>query len=175
MAEPARIDPEDREWLAAVGLLAVYWADLEIMMDTYIATMIVHPSTYSLGDPSVDTDKELDITFNRRIRMWKDALALLPVQDDLKTQSLELAERARNARNHRDILLHGETRRDAKGRMTANHLPRKRGQKIQYVPYPPEKILKIAGEILDIHASVTDLTIRTMAALLNNSPQLRGA
>jgi hypothetical protein len=166
MAEPATIDPDDREWLAAVGLLAVYWADLEIVMDTYIATMIVHPSTYSLGDPSVDTDKALDITFNRRIRMWKDAVALLPVQEDLKRESLEVADRARNARNHRDILLHGETRRDAGGRMTANHLPRKRGQKVQYVPYPPEKVLKIAGEILDIQASVTDLVIRTIATLL---------
>jgi len=166
MAEPARIDPDDREWLAAVGLLAVYWADLEIVMDTYIATMIVHPSTYSLGDPSADTDESLDITFNRRIRMWKDAVALLPVQEDLKRESLEVADRARNARNHRDILLHGETRRDAEGRMTANHLARKRGQKVQYVPYPPEKVLKIAGEILDIQASVTDLMIRTMATLL---------
>lgn len=166
MAESARIEPDDREWLAAVGLLAVYWADLEIVIDTYIATMIVHPSTYSLSYPSVDTDKALDITFNRRIRLWKDAVALLPVQDGLRRESFELADRARNARNHRDIFLHGETRRDAKGRMTANHLPRKRDQKVQYVPYPPEKVLQIAGEILDIQASVIDLMIRTMALLL---------
>lgn len=168
MAEPATIDPEDREWLAAVGLLAVYWADLEIMMDTYIATMIVHPSAHSPRDPSVDTDKALDITFNRRIRKWKDTVALLPMEDDLKTQSLELAERARNARNHRDMLLHGETRRDTKGLMTANYLPRKRGQRVQYVPYPPEKVLKVAGEILDIHASIIELMFRTMAALLDH-------
>jgi hypothetical protein len=50
--------------------------------------------------------------------------------------------------------------------MTANHLPRKRGQKIQYVPYSPEKVLNIAGEILDIHANVIELMMRTMAALL---------
>jgi hypothetical protein len=168
-----KIEEEDREWLAAVGLMTVYWADLEIMMDTYIAVLISHPDS-TLIDRPIDTQTALDITFNKRIRLWKDTIAELPLDQTTKTQSLELAERARDARNHRDILVHGMTRRRPDGTMVANHLPRKKGQKVQHIPYPPEKILKIAGEIIGVQADIILLMTRMMALIVETSEKRRG-
>jgi hypothetical protein len=37
------ISEEDKGWLAAVGLMAVYWADFENMMDGYLQAIAIFP------------------------------------------------------------------------------------------------------------------------------------
>jgi hypothetical protein len=125
--------------------MAVFWADLEIHMDAYLAVMLVHPSSTAVVSESVPMQDIMGGTFNKRIRLWKQVVAVLPISQELKKQSLDCAQRTRDARNYRDLLLHGETRRHPDGVMKANHLPKKADQEIQHIPYPPEKVLKIAG------------------------------
>jgi hypothetical protein len=173
-SKPATLEGEDVEWLAAIGLLAVYWADFENMMDTYLAVMLVHPSASHIAPNAKDTQEALEITFNKRIRMWKDLMDVVPLDATFKGRNLALADRAREARNQRDLLLHGETRRHPDGQMKALHPPRKHGQKLQHIPYPPSKVLAVAGEILDLNASVTHLMVQTMQALLESSGKKSG-
>jgi hypothetical protein len=173
-SKPATLEGEDVEWLAAVGLLAVYWADFENIMDAHIAVMLVQPSASHIAPNAKDTQEALEITFNKRIRMWKDLADALPLDPELKQRNLALADRAREARNHRDLLLHGMTRRHPDGQMKANHLPRKEKQEPQHIPYPPSKVLAVAGEILDLEASVTHLMVQTMSALLESSEKKSG-
>jgi hypothetical protein len=88
----------------------------------------------------------MNMTFNKRIRFWKDKVVTLDLPKAEIEHSLELADRARTARNHRDLLLHGMCYKAPDGRRMAFSFSAK-VDKPQHIPVSEEKILKIAREI----------------------------
>jgi hypothetical protein len=141
---------DEKDWFAAVGVLAIYWADMETMLDVYIHIMLLHPSIFDPKQPS----QSLEISFNKRIRLWKDTVVRLPFGKKRIQHSLDLADRARTARNHRDLLLHGATYKAPDGRFMAHHWPKKQDQEVQRLHYPAERVMGIAKEIRNVHIDI---------------------
>lgn len=145
-------------------------------MDAHILQMHHYP-------PRGEDFKPLDIaiTFNKRIRLWKDMVAKIPLPKESKDRNIELADRARTARNHRDLLLHGLIDKTKDGRVTAIR-PNAKAKKIQRIPITEAETLNVAEEILlatsDILSAIVEVNALLRAAFLQKSDEedrLRGS
>jgi hypothetical protein len=134
------IPEEEKGWLAAVGLMAIHWAVFESMMDGYLKVIATFP--LEMGRQDIPS---MNITFNKRIRFWKEHVLTLDLPQPTIKKSLTLADRARTARNHRDLLLHGMSYKAPDGRYMAIYT-RAKGKE-QHIPVSEQKILKVAHEI----------------------------
>lgn len=150
------IPEEDRGWLSAVGLIAVRWAQCEMLIDSFIRGLVAS----NLG--SNTHTQPIDMAFSKRIRLWKDTVEALPLDPSLKAVSHALADKARNARNDRDLLVHGYTYKRASGKYMAMHFPKHPG-----IPQPREYSEQDA---LDLAAEILSLT----SALLEHMEKVHG-
>jgi hypothetical protein len=99
--EPIRIEIlTDTERLIALGRVVANWAYFEQQMDLWLRVLLAQAA--ATGFPQV-----LNLSFKRRVRLWRDLAAVVHTESDKATRIKEIITRSATAREDRDWVVHG--------------------------------------------------------------------
>jgi hypothetical protein len=157
--------------LRAIGLVTVHWAILETQIDNFLVTLLTSPGTKNAFD-----QVNLLVSFDARMRLWRDAQAIVYAKrPQLLSDSESLRKKMLSARGKRDQLIHGLPHRSSPGNyeleytaIRFKHTIQQRTLNVTKARWNAEKIDIFATQITEARKALAELlfvTVKNMRQL----------